>query len=239
MALLGCKTTEYIGASHLLEMKELLNFFFPASCILCGLEDCSVCSECLKPLEKAHLKCLRCGKHNPLGVYCASCKKSNLPSRVIAVFRYDKVAKELIHKMKYEDFYSLSEPLGMALAQRLKEEKIDGDFAVSFVPIHTARRKNRGYNQAELLANKVADELGLSCCNLLIRTKKTESQIGLHLKTERRRNIKGAISISNKPPKKIILIDDVITSGATVEESAKILKKNGAEIVIAAALALG
>jgi len=215
------------------------NFFFPVSCCLCGELETLVCDRCIIDLERAHLKCLRCGKLNPLGNYCPHCSRPFLPIKAFATFRYDGFAKELVHKMKYEDLHEIAKPLARLLAVGLSKTFNLKGYKVSFVPADKRRKRYRGYNQAELLAREVASALQLECIDALDRIRLTESQIFSNSYVERRRNIRGSIIAKEKIEGNILLIDDVITSGATVEEAAKQLYRAGASNVVAVAVCMG
>ena len=109
------------------------------------------------------------------------------------------------------------------------------------IPLHKKRLRERGYNQSEIMAIDLGIRLGLPIKKLLIRQVKTERQVGKTQK-ERRENVKGAFSIvegSGITGKTIFLIDDVVTSGSTMNEAAKLLKRNGAKAVYGLALAHG
>lgn len=198
-----------------------------------------LCRDCIESLEGAHLKCLRCGKLNPSGRYCHSCIKRFLPERVISVFRYDGEAKELVHQMKYQDQYKLSIPLGRLIAEKLKKIGDFSQYQVTFVPVDKKRGRYRGYNQAELLAHVVAESLKIEYQETLARTMKTESQIYADSYIERRQNVKKSIKVLKEVQGNFLLIDDVITSGATIEEATKILLRAGAQKVVAASVCLG
>lgn len=218
---------------------HIKDFFFPKSCYLCGDNDCLLCDGCVASLEPAHLKCLRCSKLNPSGLYCLECAKPSLPERAFAIFRYDASAKELVHEMKYKDLFEMSKPLGKLLSDALNKIGDFSKFTVTFVPVDKRRKRYRGYNQAELLAREVSEHLGLQCEEILARIKKTESQIYTDSYLERRQNVRGSIEAVDKIEGNYLLIDDVITSGATIEEATKILHRAGAKKVVAAAICLG
>jgi len=147
---------------------------------------------------------------------------------------YEGPLRELIHLLKYSGMRPLTGRLGRLLDRTLpggeKAEKYD---AIVPVPLHWHRRWRRGFNQAELLAREVADRRGIPVVNALRRSKATVNQAGL-TSAGRRRNITGAfrpnagIDLTNK---RILLIDDVFTTGATASACARVLKRAGAKSV--------
>lgn len=221
--------------------QDFLDFVFPVNCQICGQRHRLLCTRCLSSLERAHLKCLRCHKFNPNGQYCLKCANSNFPDRALSVFRYNSTIKELIHQFKFDDCFELAHPLADFMAKYLKTQGDFDDFVITFIPIHSTRRRYRGYNQSELLARRIALKLNRPCIELLVRQKKTESQIFSSSAGERRRNIRSSMKVSPafEKPAKVLLVDDVITSGATIEEASKILKRAGTKKVVAISVALG
>ncbi|MCG2686563.1 ComF family protein, partial [Candidatus Parcubacteria bacterium] len=157
----------------------------------------------------------------------------------------DKVLQDAIHKFKYNFARELAEPLSKLMIKKITELNTElihelKNFVILPVPLHQRRLAWRGFNQAELLAQAVAQEFGLQINNnLLIRKKYTSPQVKLKSK-DRNKNIQGAFEIkSNLIFKNILLIDDVITTGATMNEIARILKNNGAKKVFGLAIARG
>ena len=218
---------------------KILDFVFPEECVICSDPKELLCRDCIDNLEAAHLKCLRCGRLNPSGRYCPVCLKRFLPEMAISVFKYDGAAKELVHKMKYQDQHTISVPLGRLIASRLKKVGDFSSYRVTFVPVDKKRGRYRGYNQAKLLAHVVAEKLKIECQETLVRVRETESQIYADSYHERRKNVKQSIRAIDIVQGNFLLIDDVITSGATVEEAAKVLFRAGAQKVIAASVCLG
>ena len=195
---------------------------------------------CLSQLESAKLRCLKCLRKNPAGFYCPSCFDRNKPDAVLALFKYDGQAKELIHQFKFEDFTDLKEPLAEAVANLIAKSIKYKDFVLQPIPLDRKRLLVRGYNQSQLICDKVGKILDIEVCDYLKKEKTKKHQFEIVDKVKRRRNIKNAFSVKVKKVKqKIILIDDVITSGATCEEATKTLKKQGANEVYVFALAMG
>lgn len=147
----------------------------------------------------------------------------------------------MIHQFKFEDTSSLSREFGRLMAIEIKKISTFKKFVLATVPLHKKRLARRGYNQSNLLVKEVALILGMQDDDMLLRRPSQMSQVEAKTKEQRRKNIKGAFLINPKAiiAEKVILIDDVVTSGATIEEATKVLKKAGVREVIAVTLAMG
>jgi ComF family protein len=160
---------------------------------------------------------------------------------------YKGIVKKLIYNFKYKPHLSdlknlLVDLLYEAIIQNEPFNKAYQDnrnnLLIVPIPLHSSRFKSRGYNQAEILAKELSKKLNIKMINLLKRTKNTRSQVGLK-REDRIKNISGAFSIiPNLPnPPNIFLVDDVFTTGSTLNEAANTLKRNGAKKVWGIALA--
>ena len=188
---------------------------------------------------------MRCGVEtasaNALGPdgCCAPCL-SQPPTydRVLSFSRYDGELRRLIHLLKYDRMRPLAEPLGERLG-RLDLGPGSADLVVA-APLHWRRRRERGFNQAELLARRAALAWGLPFdAKGLRRTKATPPQAGL-TRAERLVNVRGAFLAPRRVAiqgRRIVLIDDVMTTGATLDACARALKRAGAASVTAVTLA--
>lgn len=219
----------------------LLEFIFPSKCVLCNEGKSTICARCASILPKARLKCLKCGNHNPYGIYCPNCVGKFKPDQVLSVFDYCDEVKKIIHEFKYKDCSFLSEELARLMLPVISKIKNLNSCVLSPIPISRKKLLYRGYNQSELLANHLGKLLDLPVKNVLLRSPDLRPNQAQIKKDERRKNIRGAFSIggSMKAPEKVILIDDVITTGATVEEATKVLKKGKTKKVTCVSLALG
>jgi len=134
--------------------------------------------------------------------------------------------REIIHHLKYGDRVSLAKPLGNILKQCLESEGFKGTLIVP-VPLHRTRERIRGFNQAELIASRLGRPVAK---RLLRRLKNTPSQTGL-TRNERKRNLAGAFEVCGNVSGTVIVVDDVYTTGSTMNEIARTLKRGGAERV--------
>jgi ComF family protein len=162
----------------------------------------------------------------------------------VFLFEQDPRVRAAIHLLKYSGAERIAEQFGALIAKKIvNDEKLSMSDIIVPVPLHPARKRERGYNQSELIADSVGKQLGIkSETHLLERTRQTQSQTLFDLEG-RKKNIAGAFSITKKfrdaaEGKNVLLIDDVITTGSTIRECAMALKENGATEVYAASAAI-
>lgn len=223
-----------------------LDLLFPKKCLSCGKYGSFLCAKCADTIEKIQTPtCFECGKLTVGGKYCPNCKRrtaSNLAGILIAS-KYDEGSvRKLVFGLKYEGFKEVASILGELLAGRIGEvfhlKQLEG-FVVVPVPLHRFRQNTRGFNQSELIARYISKRMCLPGGVALRRIKKTESQVGL-TKIKRKENVKNAFACIDPEfviGKKVLLVDDVVTSGATMNEAAAALKAAGAKEVWGAAAA--
>jgi len=221
-----------------------LDIFFPKRCVDCNEPaEYFVCENCVKKIEKVKTSvCPGCGKISQFSKYCPNCKnkiKPNLSGLIVAC-RYEiGPIKEMVHHLKYSAITSLAEPLGELVAERLLRDIPKGNLVIVPVPLHKKRELSRGFNQSELIARRVSERLNLPGGLALKRVKNTPSQVSLSGNL-RRINLAGAFRCDDAElicNKVVLLIDDVCTTGTTLNECAKILRKNGAKQVFGVVVA--
>lgn len=218
----------------------LCDLLFPdhIKCVFCGDElDNSayhnVCRTCNEKLPKIISPCLKCG--SPLSLdssgVCKTCKTNNYEfTQARSVFSYTDEIVDIIHKLKYKDKPRLSKTLALFLVDVYSTWGIFPDI-VTFVPMTKEKEKIRGYNQSELLAKEFAKIVNLPIMPLCKKKRDTDSQTSLTHK-ERCANVIDCFSFDNHfknkvKNKTILIIDDVITTGATTNEISKVLLKHG------------
>lgn len=218
----------------------VLDTLFPITCLSCGQEGAFICSDCKSLLKKLeHQRCIVCQKPTPFGLTHPGCLTPHGADGLISFYDYHdpKVAQILI-KGKYSFLPDVYKVLGKILANKIKSDcpYILNSILVP-IPLHHSRKRWRGFNQAEVLCHTIAKELNLETANVLRRNKITKTQKNLK-KEERIKNIREAFILSpnlqsfNLKSLNCILVDDVTTTGATLQEAAKVLKRNGASRVI-------
>ena len=223
-------------------LKSLLNIILPDVCPLCEQSEqqgllCKACRAELDGLWITGPICVVCGlpfvslaasDHT-----CGKCLKHDMPFiEARSAFEYSGCLREAIHRFKYNERFILARPFGRMLTLSAAAFSIKPDIAVP-VPLHKKRLRLRGFNQSLLLARAVSKGLSVGLDYLsLRRTRETAPQIELNT-DERQKNVAGAFEVINPPAfkgKNILLVDDVFTTGATVRECAKVLKKAGASV---------
>jgi len=232
---------------------KLLSPLFPSQCLLCAraLNGDLLCTNCQYDLPHCYgqLLCQQCGlRIESLGDFCGHCLRHPPGfSRSFIPFAYEHPLDHLIHRFKYRRNLTTGKLLGQMLADYLNYcAQEHNDWLVPDLiipaPMHWLRRWQRGFNQAEILGQYVANELKIPLATHLIkRTHKTPAQKELS-RNERQINLRKAFSIDEKKQmhikdKRIALIDDVVTTTATVRELSQLLIKAGAKDVQVWALA--
>jgi competence protein ComFC len=221
---------------------SVLEFIFPTRCAGCGTY-CgrSLCPECNSALPRiSGPVCRRCGKPALYEVEeCNECRgRIRHVDRTVALGVYEEPLRSAIHKLKYNNGWRVAKPLGTMVGVRLAPLLQSGHPIITFVPMNRRKRRARGYDHAEKLAESIAGSLGLAAACLLVRTRATKPQVGLSHQA-RRHNVKGAFRLASEPLQgdDIVLVDDILTTGSTLSECARVLKKGGAGEIIACVLA--
>ncbi len=237
-------------------LRSALYFLLPAPCLACGeavreprrsLGLCApcrdrlarwprdACDSCGRPLEGAHL---------PAGYRCGACRRRPPPyRRLLSAWSYQPPLDAVLTGLKFRRLEYLGAQLGRAVVDLLKPEVADCDLVVP-VPLHWRRFLRRGYNQATAIARPVALELGQPMAGVLRRRRATPAQSRLS-RTERRRNLRGAFTVcGNRVLRRVscvgrhvLLVDDVVTTGKTLQAAAVCLRRAGASSVTALTVA--
>jgi ComF family protein len=229
----------------------LLDLLFPDECRVCGealhaVSRIPVCARCLKEPEPLHAEffCATCRtpfvNRAPLDEagQCALCRLGlNGFDQVYSFGAYEGSLRQLIHLFKFERVQTLRKPLGSFLALALpRETSFD---AIVPMPLHWRRRWERGFNQSDLLAREIARRWHAPVRRLVRRKRATAPQAGL-TSSQRRLNVRGAFAVrsgTRLDGMRILLVDDVLTTGATASACARALKRAGAAQVSFLALA--
>ena len=207
----------------------LLDLLFPPKCAFCGKlterEDRGVCPDCRRDLPWTD----------------NLSRKVDFISGVYAPLVYEGSVRQALLGYKFNGAPARGETFGRLIAAELRRrEKTDFD-VVTWAPLSRRRMRRRGYDQAQLLAEAAARELGLPCEGLLRKVRHTPAQSGIQTPEARRANVSGVYVLSEPnraEGRRVLLVDDILTTGATASECARVLLLSGAESVAAAALAV-
>lgn len=229
--------------------KSFFDLLFPDFCASCGIEGVVLCANCLGSIKYLSPICVYCRKITlgkggvPPGRTCLSCREKTPLYAFFSPFKYEEeTIRELIYRLKYNRLQIIAEFFSQCLAEYCRK------FTVSFpksiilipMPLYRSRERARGFNQASLIAGHLAQELGFSVMErALVRLKNTKPQAGLN-RDERGKNVIGAFGVKNHSAikgKDILLLDDVLTTGFTMNEAARVLKEAGAKRVWAITIA--
>ena len=228
--------------------QKLLSSLFPSRCILCRQtvseaavnRDIEICSACCKDLPLNKPCCISCAL--PLAedinenVLCGSCiKKSPTFDYCYSLFRYEDKIISLVHQLKFAEKISYARTIGEMLVTRLQAEirlTKEKPECLLPVPLHKARLRQRGFNQSIEIVRVVAKKLDIPIeYDAVKRQRSTVTQTGLNAK-QRQQNIRGAFRVTAEiNVKHVLIVDDVMTTGSTVNELARVLKKNKVERV--------
>ena len=230
--------------------RGLLQLLYPGCCLSCaqGLAAtcphfCGACRAAV--LTDPHRSCPRCaasvGPFARLDGGCADCRGRPLPfDAALRLGPYERLLQELVPRLKYHPGEGLAEVLGELWGAHAAERfQAAGAEVVVPVPLHWLRRLRRGYNQSAAIAGGVARALGLPCRPWLRRLRNTPKQVGRSF-AARQENVRGAFRVRRRAAvagRSVLLIDDVMTTGATLAEAARALRAAGAARVVVAALA--
>jgi competence protein ComFC len=236
--LLTDRLAEMMTSSLKPYVSALADLFFPQRCVGCERRASDLlCRDCFEALPTiGRPVCARCGMPTAFETFvCDECKGVDFGfESARAPLRYEGVGKEIVHSLKYRGYTAVVE----RLAAPLMLGALDGGRrydAVVPVPLHRSRLRRRGFNQAELLARSVAKRINAPVSDTLQVVRRTRDQVELSA-AERRANVEGAYSARNRVWGRVLLIDDVFTTGATMSACADNLLWAGAEEVHALSL---
>lgn len=229
----------------------LLDALFPIHCFSCQKEGIWICPDCLAKLETINQQVCPVCESTPsdkgtLCFFCKSKRKSNLDGLITAVSFENIVIKKMIHTFKYRFVADLAKPLADVVSKVLKQTNLPLPDIIIPVPLHQKRLRWRGFNQSLLLAKHISEEISplmeIEVLDILERKRNNFPQMEIknyHLRQENVRDIFQIKTDFNKnliKNKRVLLVDDVATTGSTLQECAKILKMAGTKKVFAAVI---
>ncbi len=222
-------------------LNQFFDFFLPRYCTGCGkkltYDEKLVCPGCLSTIPLVDKETIE-------SEYNRKFKDDRIIEDFSSLYNFekDKAFQDIIHSIKYNKKFLAGVFLGRLLAESLSEKISSWNIELIIpVPLHHLKKAERGYNQSEYIAKGISKRSGIRMQNNVIRrVRYTQSQTTMSLK-EREQNIANAFKVKRKKAitgKNLLLVDDVITTGATVKECGKVLKDNGAKLVYACSTAI-
>ncbi|MDO8240742.1 MAG: ComF family protein [Candidatus Moranbacteria bacterium] len=236
----------------------ILDTLFPISCLSCNKDDAWLCENCLENINLLSFQvCPKCEDTvTEYGQLCRNCKTtSDLDALVVALKYQDNHIDKFVHLYKYRFVEDLHIPLGKIIVEAILNSGLPMPDIIIPVPLHKRRLRWRGFNQSELLAKYVSQNLtpGFEIpvfSNLLTRHKYTPPQMKIGKYADRQKNMRNAFAFNHKSDSfqqleqlehsnkyNVLLVDDISTTGSTLFECAKVLKQNGAKKVFGAVIA--
>jgi ComF family protein len=231
----------------------ILDLLYPPRCIFCGIllpvgTKLEICDTCYEKMPMVGGKvCETCGQpmDEPYGPeQCLDCRKTTLYFiQNLPVYEYKGIVRQAIMKLKFYNKKRVARTLGILMADKIKQMTSLPKFdIITYIPLSKKRLAQRGYNQSKLLCSVIAEELNFPISeNVLWKVKDTPPQSTLN-RDERQHNIKNAFMVKDKYSIKdmiILLVDDIYTTGRTVNECSRLLKKAGAKEIYVVTAAIG
>lgn len=238
---------------------NFLNLLFPQTCILCQKPGRSICPECYREYNNINFehRCHICDQPVNHGFIHVDCSDKSYLDGLIYTCIYNKLVKDLIKRAKYSYEFQIMKDLGSIMAEFYKSfYKIDG--VVTSIPLSDKKLRIRGFNQAEVMARRFAKDTNMQYIDLIKRVRHTKSQVGMRHQ-ERLANLKNAFEINlrnynlmfedfssaktehkidkivdNKiiGARSVVVVDDVFTTGTTLNEFAKVIKSKNEDIKV-------
>lgn len=218
-------------------LEKLISLIAPHKCLICGISGAVICQFCIDmELQTAYSRCYRCHRLTRQSTVCRSCRSSVSLHHVWVAANYDELSKKILYQLKFNRARAAGATIAQIISRTLPD--LPNDIIVTHIPTASNRIRVRGYDQAHLIAVELAKIRSWRYDSLLLRVSKSR-QLGAG-RQERFKHLEQAlVARKKKYPdyQHILLIDDVTTSGATIEAAAKQLKQAGARTIDAAVFA--
>lgn len=236
-----------------MKLELLWDFIYPSRCPICdsvvdaqsGTQICKACMGGL-PIIRGH-RCAKCGRalKDKVAEYCQDCKAfgvSHIFDKGYALFTYDDSVRESIYRFKYGGRSAYAKVYGKLLSDAYASafKKVGADSVVA-VPLHIKRKRDRGYNQAELVAKEFAKNANILFIKDAVVREKSTKPLKTMTRSERQNNLKKAFKIGRNDVKLniTIVIDDIYTTGSTIDAVSEILRESGATKIYFLVIAIG
>jgi competence protein ComFC len=229
-------------------MANLLDLIFPKKCVVCRKHGSYLCERCFAFLSfDAKSLCLLCNNPTFNNLTHPRCRRKQGIDGCFSALVYNKTVQKLIFNFKYKPYLTdlktvLSDLFYESIIQneQFTKQIASGEWLMVPIPLSSSKLRKRGYNQAEILAKELSKQFNFQMQDLLTRVRETKTQVGL-TNLQRQLNVKDAFKLKTEnvklKTKNILLVDDVATTGSTLLEAAKILKRAGANKVFGLTLA--
>lgn len=224
---------------------SLLDLIFPKRCVSCSRFGAYICRDCFAKIEYVDKPiCPICQRQAVGGKTHPGCRNRLRLDGLVVACRYKGPIRLAITRVKYKWVYDIEKVFVDLLSANLWKFDLPKELILVSVPLHKKRKRWRGFNQAEILAKSLSKEFNVPFSDTMIRIIETKTQVGLK-RDDRNKNVRGAfvlqplIDIKKIKGRDFLLVDDVYTSGATMAECCRVLKKAGAKEVWGMAVALG
>ncbi len=208
-------------------LDSLTGLLAPHQCLACGAFGALLCSSCRELLPQAQPKCYRCGRTDQGYATCKTCRKSSALGSVYVCTEYEGFAEKIVRQMKFERAIEATRLIAKIAAIQFGSVLVD-DVVIVPVPTATSRVRERGYDQAVVMAKHFSKHTGLPCANALRRLGQQRQTTST--RAQRLAQLDGAFEMKARKLKgvrHVLLIDDVLTTGATLETAARVLKQAG------------
>lgn len=219
-------------------LEHLIAFLAPHTCLMCRQEGALLCADCMADLPVHRIGCGHCAAVHQ-HYLCPAARRWDALEHVWAATTYGGIARELVHQLKFERAVAATDTIGRGIARIVSDMSgADRLTLVTHAPTASARARQRGYDQAELIARRVARELYLPYASLLAR-RHDKRQVGQSrvVRSTQAATAFRPLSALRVNGQYVLLIDDVLTTGSTLNAAARILRRSGAEAVSAAVFA--
>ncbi len=212
-------------------VKTVLDALYPTKCVLCHrIDRIGLCTDCLSTVDRVEQPCFQCGTRCTGAGPCGRCQvRSPAYDFTIAPFRYHPPLAIKIHQLKYQRKVALARPLAQALSREIKQLNYPRPQLLIPVPLHWSRLLWRGFNQSVELARHISSELDIPISRNLVRRNRSTISQALLSSRQRKRNVSNCFEL-RRPLNvaSVAIVDDVVTSGATVDQMSRELRKHGA-----------
>lgn len=219
-------------------IEYIISSIAPHACVQCGLEGALLCHYCIQNLPVVRSCCYVCNLPQRDWQTCPSCRRETPLTAITPATPYANEVKQLLHALKYDRAAAAARDVAAAISQRFAGAQLPADLLITHVPTAHSRIRQRGYDQSALIAKEVSRLLGRPYAPLLLRLGK-QRQVG-QTRAARKQQMALAFRAVHVPllaNKTIMLIDDVLTTGATLEAAGRTLQQAGAREIRAAVFA--